>query len=79
LAGWQPVLRRHVGDHAAAGVGLLAAQQHLGAHDQVAIEQAAQAHQHDGAVRGQVADLVHGAGLGGDHPAGRAAWCAAAA
>ena len=61
--------RRHVGDHAAAGVGRLAVEQHLRAHDQVAVEQAAQADQHDGAVRGDVAELVGRARLGRDHPA----------
>ena len=37
---------------------LLPSNQHLRAHDQVAVEQAAHAHQHDGAVRRDVAELV---------------------
>ena len=58
----------HVGDHAAAGVDGFAVEQHLRPHDQVAIQQAANAHQHDGAVGGDVTNLVGSAGFGGDHP-----------
>ncbi len=65
----QAVLGLHVGDKAAARVRRLATKPHLGAHDQVAIQQPTQAHQHDGAVRGDIAQLVGRAGLGGDHPA----------
>jgi hypothetical protein len=39
--------------------GVLALQAHGGLHEQVAVQQAAQADQHDGAMRGQVAELVH--------------------
>jgi hypothetical protein len=53
------VLGRHVLDELEAAVeARLGPQQHLGAHDQVAVGQAAQAHQHDGRVRGEVAELV---------------------
>ena len=41
---------------------------HLQAHHQVAIQQAAQAHQHDGAVRRQITELVGTAGAGCNHP-----------
>jgi hypothetical protein len=46
-------------DRTAALVELLALQAHGGLHEQVAVQQAAQADQHDGAMRGQVAELVH--------------------
>jgi hypothetical protein len=68
----QPVLGLDVGDHAAARVHRLAAHPGHGAHEQVAVQQPAQAHQHDGAVRGDVADLVGRALLGRHHPAGAA-------
>ena len=59
----------HLGDQATAGVGCFAAKQHLRPHDQVTIEQPAQADQHDGAVCSDVADFVGGPGLGRHHPA----------
>ena len=65
----QPVLGFDIGNQPAAGVRRLAAQPHLRTHHQVAIEQAAQAHQHDGAVGGDVADLVGCTDLGRHHPA----------
>ena len=68
----QAVLGLHIGDQPAPGVDRLAAQQHLRPHDEVAIQQAPHTHQHDGAVRRDVADLVGRPRLGRHHPAG--AW-----
>jgi hypothetical protein len=65
----QAVLGLDLGDQPAARVGRLAAEPHLRAHDQVAVEQSAQADEHDGAVRGDVADLVGRTRLGRHHPA----------
>ena len=65
----QAVLRRHIGDQAATVVDFLAAKPHLGAHHQVAIEQTAHTHQHNGRVRRDVADLVGRSCLGRQHPA----------
>ncbi|MDT4829379.1 hypothetical protein FQZ97_627970 [compost metagenome] len=69
VGGRQAVLGRHVGDHAAAREHALAVEPGLGAHHEVAVEQAADAHQHDGAVGGDVAQLVGTAGARRDHPA----------
>ena len=69
----QAVLGLHVSNQPAARVRGLAAQQHLGAHDQITVEQTAHTHQHDGAVRCDVADLVGSPCLGGHHPAGTGA------
>ena len=66
----QTVLGFDIGHHAAACVGGLAVEPHLGTHDQVPIKQTAQAHQHDCTVRRQIANLVGSTGLGGHHPAG---------
>ena len=65
----QDVLGLDLGNQPAARIGRLAAQPHLRTHDEVAVKQAAQADQHDGAVRGDVADLVRAPRLGGHHPA----------
>ena len=65
----QAVLRGHIGDQAAAVVDFLAAKPHLGAHRQVAIEQAPHTHQHDGRVRRDVAHFVGRTRLGRQHPA----------
>ena len=65
----QAVLGSDVGNHSAAAVDSFAVERHLRPHDQVAVEQTAHAHQHDGAVRGQVANFVGCTGLGSDHPA----------
>ena len=65
------MLRRHIGNQSAAGVGGFVIEPHLRAHDHVAIEQATDAHQHDGAVRRDVAKLVGRPFFGGDHPARR--------
>ena len=68
----QAMLVGHVGNHATAGERGLALEPGLGLDDQVAVEQAAQADQHDRTVRGQIAQLVGGTGLGGDHDTGLA-------
>jgi hypothetical protein len=65
----QAVLRRHIGNQAATGVGGFIVEPHLRAHDHVAVEQAAYAHQHDGAVRRDIAQLVGRAFFGRHHPA----------
>ena len=65
----QSVLRRHIGNQAATVVNFLAAKPHLGAHRQIAIEQTAHTHQHDGRVCSDVTDLVGSTRLGGQHPA----------
>ena len=69
------MLRRHFRDHAAAGKRCFASQQHLGAHDQVAVKQATQANQNNGAVRRDVTQLVGCARLGSQHPACSRACC----
>ena len=65
----QDVLRLDLGNQPAARVGRLAAQPHLRAHDEVAIEQPPQTDQHNGTVCSDVADLVCAPRLGGHHPA----------
>ena len=65
----EPVLGGHVLDETAAGVGGLAQQQHLRLDDQIPVQQAAEADQHDRAVGGDVAELVGGALPGGHHHA----------
>ena len=62
---------RHVADQPAAGEARLALRQHERAHDQVAVEQPADADEHDRRVRRQVAELVGGAPARGDHRAAR--------
>ena len=58
----------HLGNQASAVVRGFSAEQHLRAHDQVTVEQAANTDQNDRAVCGDVANLVGRAGLGGQHP-----------
>ena len=65
----QSVLRGHIGNQATASERRLAVEPHLRANHQVAIEQPPNAHQHDGAVRSEVTNLVGRARLRGDHPA----------
>ena len=66
----QAVLVGHVGNQAAAGKHRFVVEPHLRANHQIAIEQTAQAYQHDGAVRRDVAELVGSTLFGGHHPAG---------
>ena len=63
------MLGRHGADQTAAAEGLLAQQRHLRAHDEVTVQQTAQADQHDGRVRGEVTDLVAAALARRDHHA----------
>ena len=65
----QAVLGRYIDHHAATAEGTFAVEQHLSSNHQVAIEQPTQTHQHDGAVRGDVAQLVGRSRLGRHHPA----------
>ncbi len=51
----------HIGHLTVADIGGLVLQQHLQSHDQVAVDQAADADQHDRAVRSQIAQTVRGA------------------
>ncbi len=62
----QPVLRTDLADDRVAPDRRLAAEPHLQADHHVAIQQPADADDHDGRVRQNVADLVAGACLGGD-------------
>ena len=65
----QAVLVGHVGNQAAAGKHSFVVEPHLRANHQIAIEQTAQAYQHNGAVRRNVAELVGSTLFGGHHPA----------
>jgi len=66
----QAVLLRHIGNGTAPVKGLFVIDQHLGAHHQIAIKQAPHAHQHNGAMRGNVAQLIGRTRLGSNHPTG---------
>ena len=66
------MLRWHVGDQPAAQERRFVVEPHLPAHDEIAIEQAADAHQHNRAVGRQIANFVGGSLLGGHHPASAA-------
>ncbi len=65
----EPMLGRHLVDHAAAEERLLVLEEHLGADQEAAVEQAADEDQHDRAMRGQVAVAVRFALARGDHHA----------
>ena len=65
----QTVLRGHIGNQATTVVNFLTAKPHLGTHSQVAIEQTAHTHQHNGRVRRDVTDLVGRTRFCRQHPA----------
>ena len=67
VAGRQAMLRGHFGNHSATCKDRLAAKPLLHADEQIPVEQAADAHEHDGAVGGDVAQLISAARFGGDH------------
>ena len=69
------MLRRYIRNHAAACVWRLATQQHLGAHHQVTIKQAANTDQHNGRVRSDITQLVGRTRFGSQHPARAGACC----
>jgi len=69
IVGPHAVFGGHIGNQPTALVDRLSVEQHLALDDQVAIKQSAQADQHNGAVGGDIAQLVGGTGFGGHHPA----------
>ena len=69
VAGRQAMLRGHFGNHSATCKDRLATEPLLHADEQITIEQAADADQDDGAVSGDVAQLIGAAGFGSDHRA----------
>ena len=64
----QPVLGRHIGNQPAAAEHRLTAEPHLCPHNQVAIQQATDANQHDRTVCRQVPQFIGHAHLGCHHP-----------
>ena len=62
----------NVGNHAAAAVNGFAVKPLLQSDKQIAVEQTTHTHQHNSAVRSDIAQLVDSTGFGGQHQAMRA-------